>query len=350
MGAKVEFIDYYAVLGVPKSATKEAIDSAYRRLARTYHPDVSKAKDAEEKFKQVNEAYEVLKDPAKRAHYDRYGAAWKEAERQGAPGPGFEGFRSGRGPAGFENVQFDFGNGGDLGGFSDFFQQLFGVESFGTEPGRPRRSGRRGTGGRQTRFRSGGFGDAARSTSAGADQEANLQLTLEEAAHGGRKEITLRDPRSGNARTLAVSLPKGVQPGQRIRLAGQGDPGDDRAPAGSLYLHVEIAPHPQLTLSGHDLHTVLPVAPWTAALGGDVHLRTLDGTVRVKVPPGSSSGRRIRLAGKGFPTPRGGAGDLYAEIRIAVPAHLSPEERELFEKLGSVSRFTPPAQHAKEAR
>ena len=183
---------------------------------------------------------------------------------------------------------------------------------------------------------------------AGADQEASLQLTLEEAAHGGRKEISLRDPRTGSGRTLAVRIPRGVHPGQRIRLAGQGDPGGGGAPAGSLYLHIEIALHPEFTLHDNDLYTVLPVAPWTAALGGEMRLRTLDGTVRVKVPAGSSSGRKIRLPGKGFPTAKGGAGDLYAELRIVVPEHATPEERELFAKLAAASSFTPPAQHAKE--
>jgi len=327
----LEFIDYYSVLGVAKHASAEEIDRAYRQLARKYHPDVSKAHDAEERFKRINEAYEVLKDPVKRQHYDRYGAAWKDAERQGTPPPGFDGFRAP--PSGFESFEFDPG---DLGNFSDFFQQLFGLGNLG---------GMGGVGTPRRRRSSG-----ARRGLAGADQEARLTLTLEEAARGGKREITLRDPETGRARTLAVAIPAGVRPGQRIRLAGQGDAGRGGGPSGHLYLYVDIAPHPRFELEGKDLHTVLPVAPWTAALGGEALLETLGGTVKLKVPAGSSSGRRIRLAGKGFPGGREPAGDLYVEIRIVVPEHAGSEERKLFESLSRGSRFTPPAQHAPARR
>jgi curved DNA-binding protein len=318
----VEFIDYYATLGVSRHATPEEIDRAYRQMARKYHPDVSKAKDAEERFKRINEAYEVLKDPAKRQRYDRYGTAWKEAERHGGPAPDFDGFRTE--PGGFEEFDFDLGRAGD---FSDFFQELFGLGGRGGR-GRARTAGGR------------------RAPASGADQEAQLELALEEAAHGGRRELTLRDPRTGRARRLAVTIPAGVRNGQRIRLAGQGDPGRGGGTSGHLFLQVEVLPHPLFRLDGADLQTILPVAPWTAALGGEALLRTLDGTVKVKIPAGSSSGRRIRLAGKGFPGGRGGAGDLYVEIRIAVPEHPSSEERELFEKLGRASTFAPAEQHA----
>jgi curved DNA-binding protein len=322
----VEFIDYYSVLSVPKTANKDEIERAYRKLARKYHPDVNKAKDAEEKFKQLGEAYEVLSDPQKRKLYDQYGAAWREAERQGAPPPGAESFRHRAGPEGF---QYHF-EGGDAGGdFSDFFEQLFGMGGLGGQ----RRA--RGAHGRTDRPRE------------GADMEARIGLTLEQAAEGGQRQISLADPRTGKTRTLKVKIPKGVLPGQRIRLSGQGDPGTRGGPAGDLYLTVEMEPHPQFRLEGRDLHTVLPVTPWQAALGGEALLHTLNGDLRVKVPPGSSSGRKIRLTGKGYPDPRGGAGDLYAEIRIAVPENLSPEEKELFEKLAQVSSFTPPGQHQK---
>jgi curved DNA-binding protein len=319
----VEFIDYYAVLGVPKTATKEEIERAYRKKARQFHPDVNKAKDAEDKFKKVGEAYEVLADPAKRALYDQYGNAWKEAERQGAPPPGAERFRTQRG-AQPDSQEFHF-EGGD---FSEFFEQLFGM-------------GGRGRGGRG-RAERGGRGSW---TLPGADQEAGITLTLEQAAEGGQRQMSLQDPRTGRSRTLKVNIPKGVLPGQRIRLSGLGDPGQGGGPAGDLYLNVDIAPHADFRLDGRDLHTVLPVTPWDAALGGEALLRTLGGTVRVKIPAGSSSGRRIRLRGQGYPDPRGGAGDLYAEIRIVVPEKLTPEERELFEKLSKASSFTPPGQH-----
>ncbi len=327
----MEFIDYYSVLGVARGATADEIDSAYRKLARQFHPDVSKAKNAEEKFKQVGEAYEVLKDPAKRAQYDQYGAAWKDAQEHGAPPPGFDGFRSRPRSAQPSDFAAEFGGGGD---FSDFFQQLFGMGG-GTAQS-PFGGGGRGS--RQTR-RGGG-----RAATAGFDHEARISLSLEDAAHGGRREVTIREPETGVTRKLALQVPRGVRAGQRIRLAGQGTAGQGGAP-GDLYLQVEIAPHPLFRLEGADLHTVLPVAPWTATLGGTALLRTLDGNVKVKVPAGTSSGRRIRLAGRGFPNGHG-AGDLYAEIRVHVPEQLTPEEQELFEKLAAASVFVPPPQHA----
>jgi curved DNA-binding protein len=321
----MDFIDYYAELGVGRDATSADVDRAYRKLARQYHPDVNKDKGAEEKFKRIGEAYEVLKDPAKRERYDRYGAAWNQAQSHGAPPPGFEEFRYGPGDAG--GFSFEFGEGGD---FSDFFRELFGMG--GGERGGTR-TARGGT--RRARMRA-----------AGADQEARLVLSLEEAAQGGRRPVTLRDPQTGASRTLAIQVPAGVRPGQRIRLAGQGDAGHGGGPAGDLYLHVEVAPHALFRLEGADLHTVLPVAPWTAALGGSMLVRTLDGSLKVKIPAGSSSGRRIRLAGRGFPNGKGQAGDLYAELRVHVPEQLSDDERALLEKLTQASEFTPPPQHA----
>ncbi|RMF88337.1 MAG: J domain-containing protein [Nitrospinota bacterium] len=312
----MEFKDYYAILGVPRNASQEEIQRAFRKLARQYHPDVNKSPGAEEKFKEINEAYEVLKDPEKRAKYDRFGAAWKAAS-QGAPPP-----------PGAEEFYFDFDLGGeggdffrDLGGFSSFFEHLFGS---GTR--QRTRKGRTGTTGWEW-------------VSRGADQEAPLSLTLEEAARGGRREVTLTDPATGMKRTLVVNIPPGIRPGQRIRLAGQGGKGTGGGPPGDLYLKVDILPHPHFRLEGRDLYTTLPVTPWEAALGGEASLPTLEGRVTVKIPPGSSSGRKIRLRGKGFPDGRGGAGDLYAEIKIVVPEQLSPRERELFEQLARVSRF-----------
>jgi curved DNA-binding protein len=313
----MEFKDYYAVLGVGKEATQAEIQRAYRKLARQYHPDVNKAKGAEEKFKELGEAYEVLKDPEKRARYDRYGVAWKAAQQGG-----------GTPPPGYEDVWFDLGGVPDdfgFSGFSSFFEQLFGT---GSQRGpRRRRSGTSPPGWQWTR--------------PGEDQEARLPLTLEEAATGGQREVSLTDPSTGQSRTYVVHIPKGIRPGQRIRLAGRGGKGSGSVPAGDLYLHVDILPHAAFRLEGKDLYTTLPVTPWEAALGTEVTLQTLDGAVHVKIPQGSSSGRKIRLRGKGFPDTRGEAGNLYAEIRIVVPERLSAQEKQLFEELARVSHFTP---------
>jgi curved DNA-binding protein len=313
----MEFKDYYATLGVGKNATQEEIQRAYRKLARKYHPDVNKEKGAEEKFKEIGEAYEVLKDPEKRTKYDRYGTAWKAAQQGG-----------GTPPPGYEDVWVDFGRsteGFGFSGFSDFFEQLFGT------------GGRRRPG---TRTRDAGpTGTQWEWATRGEDQEARLTLSLEEAAQGGQREISLTDPITRQAKTYVVNIPKGIRGGQRIRLSGQGGKGVSGAPAGDLYLHVELLPHPTFRLEGKDLHTVLAVAPWEAALGTEVTLPTLGGAVHVKIPPGSSSGRKIRLRGKGFPDQQRGQGDLYAEIWIVVPTHLSSQERKLFEELARVSSF-----------
>ena len=317
----MNFIDYYEVLGVGRKASQEEITKAYRKLARKYHPDVTKEKDAEEKFRQVNEANEVLGDPEKRAKYDQYGAAWKQVQDGQGPPPGFEGFQfdfgRGRGGGGFSG----FGGGG--GGFSDFFEMLFG----GAGPG--------GFGG------GGGGGGRGGFRMPGGDVEAKLALSLEEAARGGRRQLTLGDPRTGQARQVDVRIPAGVRPGQKIRLAGQGSPGPGGGPAGDLYLLVELQPHELYRLEDRDLHVSVPVTPWEAALGGTAAVPTLDGPVRIKIPAGTSSGRKIRLKGKGFPNPRGASGDLYAELRIVVPETLTAEEEELFRRLSEVSDFGP---------
>src|SRR5262245_36282293 len=317
----MEFKDYYTTLGVTKSASQEEIQRAYRKLARKYHPDVNKTPDAEDKFKDIGEAYEVLKDPDKRAKYDRYGAAWKAAE-QGGGAP----------PPGYEDIWFDLGSAEDLAfsggsGFSSFFEQLFGAAA-GRRTAEGRRSAR-------------GFPHGAPWTMPGADREARLALTLEEAAHGGEREISLSGPTPGQSKTYMVHIPQGIRPGQRIRLARQGEKGVGGGPPGDLYLMVEILSHPTFRLEDRDLYTTVPVTPWEAALGAKVTLATLDGAVNVKIPAGSSSGRKIRLKGKGFPDPRSSPGDLYAEISIRVPQTLSAEERELFEQLAQVSHFAP---------
>jgi curved DNA-binding protein len=293
----VAFRDYYDVLGVPRGASNEDIRRAYRKLARQYHPDVNKEAGAEDRFKEISEAYEVLRDPEKRERYDRLGPNWKAGQDvSGASGfEGSEGFGNG-------GVHFEFGDGAD---FSDFFEGMFG-----------RRGGRaRGFEGFSTR---------------GGDQEAVLELSLEEAAAGGRRKLNI------GGRDYEVDIPAGVRDGQRIRLAGQGGSGSGGGPAGDLYLRVRLRTHPLFNVDGRDLTTDLPMAPWEAALGATVEVPTLKGTAKVKVPPGSSSGARLRLRGEGL-----AGGDLYARIRIDVPKKLSKKERELFEQLAEVSKFNP---------
>jgi curved DNA-binding protein len=312
----VAYRDYYETLGVSRDASTEDIRRAYRKLARENHPDVNKDPGAEDRFKEISEAYEVLRDDEKRAKYDRFGANWRAGQDvSGASGAsGFEGFDFGNGGGGgFRDVRVDFGDGAD---FSEFFERAFG--------GRPGRGGRgAGRGGFSTR---------------GADHEVTVELSLEEAARGGKRKIALSD-----GRDYEVTIPRGVRDGQRIRLAGEGDPGTGGGPSGDLYLRVRLRPHPRFGVEGRDLYVDLPVAPWEAALGARVEVPTLDGTSRVKVPAGSSSGRRLRLKGQGMPGPRGEKGDLYATVKIVVPKKLTRDERELFERLAEVSAFDPRA-------
>jgi curved DNA-binding protein len=319
----VDFKDYYQILGVARDASQDEIQKAYRKLARKYHPDVNKEPGAETRFKELNEAAEVLKDPEKRAKYDRFGSAWNARQQGGSPPPGFEQF-----DFDFGGIPFGGFEPGNAQGFSNFFEMLFGSGAR-SGPGGPFRSARGRPGRRPADW-----------SERGADQEASITLTLEQAARGGRQEISV-DGTRGERRGYAVQIPPGIRPGKRIRLAKRGEPGSGGGEAGDLYLRVELAPHPRFRLEGDDLHTHLLVTPWEAALGGDVRLRTLDGEVTVRVPPGSSSGRRIRLRGRGFPRGEGEAGDLYAEIRVAVPEQLGPRERELYEELSRVSSFDP---------
>lgn len=322
----VEYKDYYQTLGVSKDASKEDIQKAYRKLARKYHPDVNRSPQAEARFKEINEAHEVLKDPEKRAKYDRFGSAWKQAQRTGAPPPGFEDifsvYTSGRA----QRPSGGFGFGGQ--GFSSFFEMLFGSDL-----------GMGGGGGPRVTWTTGGPGGPGGMRGKGSDHEATITLSLAETASGGQRELTLTDPTSGRRRTLRVTIPRGIRPGQRIRLSGQGGVGAGGEPRGDLYLSVELMPDPRFHLDGNDLHTTLAITPWVAALGGQARVRTLSGELTVKIPPGSSSGRKIRLRGKGFPTPGGGAGDLLAEIRIQVPERLSAKEKKLFQELAKESEF-----------
>jgi curved DNA-binding protein len=306
--------DYYRALGVDRSAGQDEIQRAYRRLARRFHPDLNKDPGAEERFKDINEAYEVLSDPKKRARYDRYGAQWRQVpEDYDGPAPGAGPFGGGG-----RRVYVNTGGGGfDEAGFGgvdveDLLGGLFGG-------------------------RAGGFGRGSRVSAPGADSEAEIELSVEDAYAGGRRRITLQT--ASGPRSFDVNIPAGVADGQRIRLAGQGATGIGGGARGDLYLIVRLAPHPRYRLDGRDITVELSVAPWEAALGAGVPVDTPGGPVQVQVPAGSSSGRRLRLRGRGMPNTRGSAGDLYAEVKIVVPARLTADERELWNRLAQTSRF-----------
>ncbi|HYU32072.1 MAG TPA: DnaJ C-terminal domain-containing protein [Thermoanaerobaculia bacterium] len=319
----MDYKDYYATLGVKKDSSADDIQKAYRKLARKYHPDVNKDPAAEMKFKEVGEAYEVLKDPDKRKKYDQFGSHWKRTQGGGPP-PGYEGMPFDF--SGFEGYDFSGfggpGGGGGPEGFSSFFEMLFGSGGPGGAGGRraPRGAGARG------RMR-------------GGDTEAAIQLTLEEAVRGGTREITLSDAETGQRKTLSVRIPEGIRPGQKIRLAGKGQAGFDGSPAGDLLLKIEILPDPRFRIEGSDLYTTVPVTPWEAALGGEAEVETPTGRLRVRIPAGTSSGRKIRLRERGLSAPGGTKGDLFAEFRIVVPEQLSERERALFEQLAEESEF-----------
>ncbi|MEW6378529.1 MAG: DnaJ C-terminal domain-containing protein [bacterium] len=330
----IKFQDYYQVLGVPRNASQDDIQRAYRKLARKYHPDINKSPDAEERFKKINEAYEVLKDPEKRKRYDMLGENWR-AGQDFTPPPGWD-FRGGRaagtGGGTWRGVNFsDLGDIGGLGGgkFSDFFETLFGA----------------GLGGFRT---AGGRTQAGDWTARGQDREAEITIPLEDAYQGAKKTISLESVRPDAAgqpqrvtQNLEVTIPAGITDGKRIRLSGQGEKGMGGGPPGDLYLRVHIAPHPVFQLKGHDLIVEVPVTPWEAALGAQVEVPTMEGTARVKIPAGVQSGQRLRLRGKGLPMSGGMRGDLYAMIQVAVPKTLDPKERELFEELARHSSFQP---------
>jgi curved DNA-binding protein len=300
----VEYKDYYEILGVPRGASQDEIRRAYRKLARQYHPDLNKDSGAEERFKEVGEAYEVLSDAEKRERYDRLGANWRAGE---AP-PGADDIEDFLRQQGFRgDTQFEFGESG----FSDFFERLFGEGATTAQSGPLR----------------------------GRDIEAVLDLSLEEALAGGRRRLSLDDGHSFEAR-----FPAEVREGQRIRIAGRGGAGRNGGAAGDLYLLVHLRSHPRFRREGDDLHTDVRIAPWEAALGATVPVTTLTGDAQVRVPAGSSSGRRLRLRGRGLPKRGGGRGDLYAIVQIAVPKEASDRERELYEELAAASsKFDPRA-------
>ena len=316
----MKYKDYYEILGVDRSADAAAIKKAYRKLAHKYHPDVSKDADGEAKFKDVSEAYETLRDTEKRAAYDQLG--------QQRPGQDF------RPPPGWES---QFGGGGDM-HFEDIdLSDLFAGLAGGARAGRGARGG--------------GPGMRPHMPIPGQDYEVTAHISLEDAYKGTLVDLNLSVPdydEQGRLhrvpREFKARIPKGATDGQRLRLKGQGGKGINGGPGGDLYLNVALHPHSLYRVDGHDLYVDLPLTPWEAALGATVDVPTLAGEVSLKVPPGTSAGRKLRLAKRGLPRPGGAsgdAGDLFAIVQIAVPSVLSDRERELFRALGEVSTFNP---------
>ena len=309
----MDFKDYYEIMGLERGASQDEIKRAYRKLARKYHPDVSKEVDAEARFKDLGEAYAVLKDPEKRAAYDQLGANW-QAGQEFRPPPNWD--------AGFE---FSGAPGaGDAAPFSDFFESLFG-RGFQSAPGARRRDGMHAH---------------------GEDHHAKVMIDLEDAYQGASRSITLRAPEldstghvSTRQRTLNVKIPKGVKQGQRIRLTGQGSAGLGSGRAGDLYLEIEFNPHRLYRVEGRDVYLRLPVTPWEAALGATVKVPTPAGPVDLKIPAGTANGRKLRLKQRGIPGKP--PGDLFVELAIALPPADSPAARELYQKMQQQLSFNP---------
>ena len=335
----MKYLDYYAVLGVPRDASTDDIKKAYRKLARQYHPDVNKSPGAEARFKEINEANEVLSDPEKRKRYDTLGRNWKSGQ-DFTPPPGFGGFGGAGGSPG--GIHFDFGGAQGAGGdFSDFFSAIFG--DLGGQGGRTSSRSRRSGGNPFAGF--GGFGTGGEDktfTPRGQDFEANLSLSVEDLFNRTTKSITLQVPTtradgslSQQAKSFNVRIPPGATDGTRIRLSGQGERG------GNLYLNIRVAPHPVFQLNGRDLDLTLPIAPWEAVLGAKVHIPTLEGTASLSIPPGTQGGSRLRLSGRGLPDKNGTRGDIFVNVRIAIPDHPTPREKALFEQLSKESTFQP---------
>jgi curved DNA-binding protein len=344
MAAKTK--DYYEVLGIKRDASQDQIKQAYRKLARKFHPDLNPGdKSAEEQFKELQEAYDVLSDPENRKLYDQYGDNWRAVKSgAGAPPPGWEGAQrstrgAGPGAGGFDFGDFDFSDfrsAGGAGGF-DIFEEMFG----GSGRGRGRRSGR------------------------GRDVEAELELSIEEAHRGVRRTIQMQVaetcPTCGGTglkdgkpcetcggagqvlkpKRIEVNIPTGVRDGSTIRLAGQGGTGSNGSEPGDLYLHIRLRPHLVFTVKGDDLEVELPITPWEAVLGARVAAPTIDGKVELTIPPGAKSGQRLRLRGQGLNKRKGGRGDEYVRLKIVVPKDVSPEERRVYEELKRISRFDP---------
>ncbi|MDK2972888.1 MAG: curved DNA-binding protein [Candidatus Sumerlaeota bacterium] len=314
----VKFQDYYEVLGVSRNAAPEDIRKAYRTLARKYHPDVNKDPESEEKFKKINEAYEVLKDAEKRKRYDALGSNWK-AGQEFRPPPGFEGF------------SFNTGGRGGAGGFSDFFEALFGSAAFGG--GGPRM---RSAGGGSPFAGFGNFdaGFEAGPGAFGGDVEADVSVPLQKVVEGGSMSIRLEIPGQG-VRSYDIRIPKGIAEGRKIRLAGQGRNGGD------LYLKVKYATDGRFVIEDGNVVVEARVTPWEAALGAKVPVETLDGRMNITIPAGSCSGRRLRVRGHGLPGNNGTRSDLLVRVMIHVPEKPTEKERDLLEKLAKASTFNP---------
>ncbi|HEY6773807.1 MAG TPA: DnaJ C-terminal domain-containing protein [Oxalicibacterium sp.] len=318
----MKFKDYYETLGIKRDATQDEIKNAYRKLARKYHPDVSKQDDAEERFKEVGEAYKVLKDPESRSAYDRLGANWQNGQ-DFQPPPG-----AASGAGGFEFHS----NGGGFEGmdFGDFFEQMFSRQAG--------HGGHRAHGTRSTHTM----------RMAGEDHHAKVQIELEDAYHGAERSISLRLPEVDEqghvvhrTRTLSVNIPKGIRAGQNLRLAGQGGAGIGGGPAGDLYLEIAFRPHPHYRIDGSDVYMDLPLAPWEAALGATVTANTPAGAVELTIPPNSAAGRKLRLKGKGIPGKE--AGNLYVVLAIALPRAETDSEKEAYRAFQNAFDFHPRA-------
>ena len=316
----VQFKDYYEVLSVPRAAPQDEIRKAFRALARKFHPDVAKdKKTAEEKFKEINEAYEVLGDPEKRKKYDELGANWKQGS-EFRPPPGWQGGRGRPGVGG--DAEFQFGGTG----FSDFFESFFG----GAASGRGARGGFQGVPNEQE--------FAAR----GRDVEGDIMVTLEEALHGSVRAVSLqRGGRGAKTETYQVRIPAGVTEGQRMRVAGRGEVGQGGGSSGDLFLRVRLARHPEFEVEGHDLVHDLALAPWEAVLGAQVQVPTLEKPVQIKIPAGTQTGQRLRVRGRGLPQRDGVRGDLLVEVLIELPKSVTDRECELWEQLARESKFNP---------
>jgi curved DNA-binding protein len=345
----VEYKDYYKTLGVTRTATADEIKKSFRKLAREYHPDVAKdKKKAEEKFKEINEAYEVLGDPAKRKKYDELGANWKSGS-DFRPPQGWESFTGGRQPRGNGPGQadYEFHFGGT--GFSDFFEQVFGTRRAG---------GATGFGG-GTGFPEDELAERGR------DIEGDIMVTLEEAMRGSVRSVNVRravtceachgtgqtgrggckvcggEGRVSKAETYQVKIPAGVTEGQKLRLAGRGEAGTGGGETGDLFLRVRLAKHPDFEVSDHNLIYEAELAPWEAVLGAEISVPTLDGRVNIKIPAGTQIGQKLRVRGRGLPQRDGAKGDIIVVAGITMPAHVTEEERKLWEQLAGKSDFKP---------
>ena len=319
----MNYKDYYQIMGLARDASQDDIKRAYRKLARKYHPDVSKEPNAEEKFKELQEAHEVLKDPEKRAAYDQLGQNWKSGQDFRPPPDWGQGFEH----------RANFSTGDDA-AFSDFFSSLFGTRSpFGRTP----------------------HGEE-RFAASGQDHVAKIEITLEEAFRGGARMIELKSPELAadghvvvKPRALRVNIPAGVIEGQQIRLAGQGSPGAGGGRAGDLYLEIALAPHPLYQAQGRDLTMTLPIAPWEAALGANVQVPTLAGAVEMRIPPNAKTGQKLRLKGRGLPASSANSigGDQYVVLKIVLPSADSSRARELYQQMQRELNFDPRAELGK---